>query len=174
MVSTMANAYEGLSEEERERVFLLAVGKHDYRSEDQNFCQGFAACADDNDGSWWTTWDVAQRDVFFYIKMDPNDDDSWQHHCRYSMNTGRDEFENTIREMLTMTEAISETLNEADDELAEDYLAGNETSIEQGQSSQNDAPDVQPTASSASSSSSSLNILPFLMLSAAVLSWSIA
>jgi hypothetical protein len=168
----MANAYNGLSEEERERVFLLAVGKHDFRRKDQNFCQGFAACADDSDGSWWTTWDVAQRDVFFYIKMDPNDDDSWQYHCRYSMNTGRDEFENTIREMLTMTEAISETLNEADDELAEGYLAGNETSIGQGQSSQNDIPAVKPINSNASSSSLSLNALPFFMLSAAVLSWS--
>lgn len=108
MVSTMASAYEGLSEEERQRVFLLAVGKDKYQSNDQKFCQGFAACAD---SSWWTDWDAAQRDVFFYMKTNPEDDKSWEYYCRYSMDDGRDEFDDTIRAMLDVTASSSKDID---------------------------------------------------------------
>jgi hypothetical protein len=141
MVSTMVSAYEGLPNEERERVFLLAVGKDDYKDDDQNFCKGFAACADESDAPWWTAWNVTQREVFFYMKTDPEDNSSWEYYCRYSMNTGKDEFDDTIREMLE--------------------LVGDATSIEPENQSSDD-----------SASSSSLNYMPFLMLSAAVLCWS--
>ena len=141
MVSTMANAYAGLSEEERELVFMLAVGRDSLKSNNVNFCKGFAACADDISGSWWNDWSVEQRDVFFYMKMDPNDENSWSYHCRYSMNQGRDEFDDTIREMLTLSASISEQLQEAEVELTDpleemeieltdDALGDNETSIE--------------------------------------------
>jgi len=187
MVSAMASAYEGLSDEERERVFLLSVGRDAYTSDDQNFCQGFAACADQSDGSWWTTWDVAQRDVFFYIKTDPMDDNSWEYYCDYSMNTGRDEFDDTIREMLAITEKMSGVIDEFDDkvefddeveldvEVIEDASADNETSIEPD-SPLFDPVSVEsgPSQSYVSSSSSSPNCMHFLILSAAALSWSIA
>jgi len=181
MVSAMASAYEGLSEEERERVFLLSVGRDAYTSDNQKFCKGFAACADQSDGSWWTTWDVAQRDVFFYIKTDPMDDNSWEYYCDYSMNTGRDEFDDTIRGMLAITETMNEVIAEFDDEVdfdvevIEDALADNETSIEP------ESPLFDPVAvesdqsqSYVSSSSSSPNFTSFLILSTAALSWSIA
>jgi len=122
MVSTMASAYSGLSEEERDSVFLLAVGKNDYTNKAQKFCQGFASCADDGDASWWTAWDVAQRDVFFYMKTDPDDDSSWEFYCKYSMNIGRNEFGDTIRTMLSIA-----TANEVEAEILEDDLAGSES-----------------------------------------------
>jgi len=181
MVSAMASAYEGLSEEERERVFLLSVGLDAYTGNDQNFCQGFASCADQSDGSWWTTWDVAQRDVFFYIKTDPMDDNSWEYYCDYSMNIGRDEFDDTIRGMLAIIEKMNKVIAEFDDEVdfdvevIEDASADNETSIEP------ESPLIDPvpvesdlSQSYESSSSSSPNFMHFLILSAAALSWSIA
>jgi len=171
MVKTMVSAYTDLSEDERERVFLLAVGKDIFKSEDQSFCQGFAACADDSDNSWWTAWDAEQRDVFFYIKKDPTDNDSWEYHCRYSMNTGRDEFDNTIREMLDITAP------RVDIEVGEDDLAGNGTSIEsEALDLDVDEPSSyvsDPSPSYVSSSSSPSIFMPFLMLSAAALGWSI-
>jgi len=167
MVRAMASAYEGLSEEERERVFLLSVGMDAQEaSYGQNFCQGFAACPDESDGSWWTNWDANQRDVYFYIKTDPNDDDSWEYYCRYSMNTSRDEFDDTIREMLTVTEKV----------IDDDETVGNETAIEV------EEPDTVPDpiqrettedTSSSYSSSISNHYLSLLMLSGAILGWSI-
>lgn len=179
MVTAMANAYVGLSEEERELVFMLAVGRDAYKNKDQNFCQGFAACADDSSGSWWSGWEVAQRDVFFYMKMDPNDDSSWSYYCRYSMNQGRDEFDDTIREMLTLSASISVQLQEVEVAFTDDSLGDNETSIESEipipDSSGVDPPAMfamsDPSPSPVSSSSSTLNFLPALMLSAVVISF---
>merc|ERR1712238_351779 len=48
------------------------------------------------------------RDVYFYIKNDPNDDDSWEYYCRYSMDTNNAEFDDTIREMLAVTAPVIE------------------------------------------------------------------
>lgn len=121
MVSAMASAYEGLTEEERERVFMLAIGKDDYTSMDTNFCQGIAACADESGGPWWNALEAAQRDVVFYIKTDPINDDSWEFYCHYSMNTGRDEFDDTIQQMLSIT-AANATIDES--------IFGNEATIE--------------------------------------------
>lgn len=174
MVMAMASAYEGLSEEERERVFLLAVGQDSYEANSgQNFCQGFAACPDESDGSWWTNWDSAQRDIFFYIKTDPNDDDSWEYYCHYSMNTGKDEFDDTIREMLTVTEKI--IVEEIEEEAFDgDEAVGNETAIEVSP-----IPDPiiqrETTANTSSSYSSSISnhYLSLLMISGAILGWSI-
>lgn len=101
MISIMSSAYNGLSTEEKERVFLIAVGKDEFSNKNQNFCQGFAACPDT---SWWTTWNANQRDVYFYIK---NEDDSWEYYCRYSMNDFSGEVEGTIREMLKVTEPVT-------------------------------------------------------------------
>jgi len=185
MVSTMASAYEGLSEEERERVFLLAVGRDAYKGDDQNFCQGFAACADESDSSWWSDWDVAQRDVFFYMKTNPDDSNSWSYYCRYSMNTGRDDFDDTIRELLTLSASIYEQLQDIDVEITDDSLGDNETSIESELPSLDEIDSAPATnviipalsdlsPSSVSSSSSTWNSMPVLMLSAAVLGFSLS
>jgi len=182
MVAAMASAYEGLSEEERERVFLLSVGKDVYKDDDQNFCKGFAACPDDSDNSWWNNWNSEQRDVFFYIKKDPNDADSWEYYCRYSMNSGRDEFDDTIREMLTITEKtiVEEVIEEIIEKF--DEALGNETDTDITatpieEPSSDPAPIVSDistaTISSSYSSSISNNHLSVLKLSAAVLGWSI-
>jgi hypothetical protein len=80
---------------------------------DSNFCQGFAACHDEALSPWWTTWGANQRDVYFYIK---NDDDNWEYYCRYSMNTNNAEFDDTIREMLSVTEEV-EVVEVEDDEI---------------------------------------------------------
>lgn len=193
MVSAMASAYNGLSEEEREKVFMLAVGKFDYESLDQNFCMGFAACHDESDGSWWTTWSAAQRDVFFYIKTDPNDDNSWEFFCRYSMNVGRDEFDDTIREMLTIaaTNNVPDVVEVVADvvgfEITEDDLVdgGNETSIETvGEGNETsiemETPSLEPVGAMSDPSRSyvsaalpSATFIPSLMLVAAVLASSI-
>ena len=159
MVTAMANAYNELSEEERESVFLLAVGKDDYSFVNDNFCKGFAMCTDDPDDPWWTTWDAAQRDVFFYVK---NNGD-WEYYCRYSMNAGRNEFGNTIKEMLTI--AATNTV-----EVEEDDSLGNETLIEDEDEPPFEA--VQAVAgeslSYVSSSSTSSNFVLDFMLSAGV------
>ena len=120
MVSTMASAYNGLSEGERSRVFLQAVGLYRFRQKDQNFCQGFAACADNSDSSWWKDWNANQRDIFFYTKQANG---SWEFYCRYSMNTNRNEFDATIREMLDVVDML------------DDDLVGNETQIQVGEES---------------------------------------
>ena len=100
MVGTMASAYEALSEQDRERVFLLAVGRNVLQDSDSNFCRGFAACHDrSNSDPWWSSWGAKQRDVFFYVK---NKDGSWEFYCRYSMNSNRDEFDDTIQELLSV------------------------------------------------------------------------
>ena len=100
MVGTMASAYEALSEQDRERVFLLAVGRNVLQDSDSNFCQGFAACHDrSNSDPWWNSWDAKERDVFFFVK---NKDGSWEFYCRYSMNSNRDEFDDTIQELLSV------------------------------------------------------------------------
>jgi len=108
MVGIMASAYKGLTVEEQERVFLLATGKDEFSDLDSNFCQGFAACHDESLNPWWNTWGANQRDVYFYIKNDPNDDDSWEYYCRYSMDTNNAEFDDTIREMLAVTAPVIE------------------------------------------------------------------
>jgi len=108
MVGIMASAYKGLTEEEQERVFLLATGKEEFSDLDSNFCKGFAACHDESLDPWWNTWGANQRDVYFYIKNDPNDDDSWEYYCRYSMNSNNAEFDDTIREMLAVTAPVIE------------------------------------------------------------------
>lgn len=164
MVSAMANAYGALSEEERELVFMLAVGKAAYSDDNGNFCKGFAACADDSSGSWWSGWDVDQRDVFFYMKMDPNDENSWSYYCRYSMNAGKDEFDDTIREML----ALSSTLQEEEVEITDDSLGDNATFVESEIPDDNDV----DTMSFISSSVTVSNFLPVLMLSVIVLIFS--
>ena len=120
MVGTMASAYEALSEQDRERVFLLAVGRNVLQDSDSNFCRGFAACHDrSNSDPWWSSWGAKQRDVFFYVK---NKDGSWEFYCRYSMNSNRDEFDDTIQELLSVagthysamgSETISPTTTEA-------------------------------------------------------------
>lgn len=178
MVSAMANAYAGLSEEERELVFMLAVGRDGYKSDNENFCQGFAACADDISGSWWSDWDAGQRDVFFFMKMDPNDESSWTYHCRYSMDQGRDEFDETIREMLTLSASISEQLQdvveveEVEFEDTDDYLGDNETSIE-SESPTSTMKLSEPSSPYVASSASASNFLPALMLSAGILGFSL-
>lgn len=166
MVSTMASAYRGLSEAERERVFLLAVGLDDLKSADQAFCQGFAACPDDSDGSWWESWDADQRDVFFFTKKA---DGSWESYCQYSMNSNRDEFDSTIREMLTVVDLAIE----------DDDFVGNETDIgekektEEEEATSASAQGDQATLNDVSSSSSYSNCVIFVTILAAVLGWSI-
>ena len=168
MVSAMASAYEMLSEEDRERVFLLAVGKNDYKRNDQNFCKGFAACSDDTESSWWKNWEVAQRDVFFYIKMD---DDSWEFYCRYSMNDGRNEFANTINEMLAVRETMAQDVIISD--IEGDDFVGNETSIESENTSSEPVPAVGSSVPSyVSSSGSSTDYATFLIASLALVCWS--
>jgi len=108
----IASAYNGLTPEEQDRVFLLAVGMESFSDLDQNFCQGFAACHDEALSPWWTTWGANQRDVYFYIKTD---DDSWEYYCRYSMNTNNAEFDDTIREMLSFTEEVEVVVVEDDE-----------------------------------------------------------
>mmetsp|Transcript_11041 Transcript_11041/g.23405 ORF Transcript_11041/g.23405 Transcript_11041/m.23405 type:complete len:191 (+) Transcript_11041:399-971(+) len=130
MVSAMTSAYSALAEEDRERVFLLAVGKAEYAGNDQNFCQGFAACADESGAPWWTALDAAQRDVVFYIKTDPNNDESWEFYCGYSMNSGRDEFDDTLREMLAITAAATATVSDESSPTGVDTF-GNETRFDE-------------------------------------------
>lgn len=98
MVGTMADAYEMLAEEDQQRVALIAVGKEDAYANNANFCQGqVQTCPND---SWWNTWNANQRDVFFYIK---NQRGVWELYCQYSMNSNRDEFDDTLTEMLRIT-----------------------------------------------------------------------
>lgn len=166
MVTAMANAYNELSEEERESVFLLAVGRADYSFLNDNFCKGFAMCADDPDDAWWTNWDAAQRDVFFYVKKNGD----WEYYCRYSMNTGRNEFGNTIKEMLTIAAE-----NSIEVEVAEFDSLGNETLIEDEEPPFEVVPVVSDESPSyVSSSSTSPNFVLSFMLSAGVLGWLIA
>lgn len=129
MVSTMASAYSALAEEDRDRVFMLAVGKAEYKSNDQNFCQGFAACADESGAPWWTALDAAQRDVVFYIKTDSNNDESWEFYCQYSMNSSKDEFDDTVQEMLTAAAAATATVDDEPSPSMEVDTFGNETTI---------------------------------------------
>lgn len=157
MVNTMASAYNGLTEEERERVFFLAVGKNDFKKYDSNFCGGFAACADDTDDPWWEALGAEQRDVFFYIK---DNGDTWNYYCRYSMNTNRDEFDDTIREMLVTVDANKPTIEPN----------GNETMVEEME----DGIPMPVMSSSVKVKSSShypskYNIMPSLAVSFAIL-----
>ena len=153
MVSTMASAYNGLSEGERSRVFLQAVGLYRFQRKDQNFCQGFAACADDSDSSWWNDWNANQRDVFFYTKQA---DGSWEFYCSYSMNNNRNEFDATIREMLDVVDML------------DDDMVGNETQIDGGEDF---PPYVDASSFGASSSSSKTNYSIGATMVAAVIGW---
>ena len=116
MVTTMASAYNGLSEEDRERVFMIAVGdsigERKSKKGNEPFCQGFAACTNDQ---WWEDWNAGLRDVFFFTKQA---DDSWEYYCNYNMDKKLDsgylEFKYTIQEMLCVV----------------DTQGGNETQIE--------------------------------------------
>ena len=109
----IASAYNGLTEEEQDRVFLLSVGMESFSDLDSNFCKGFATCHDEALSPWWTSWGANQRDVYFYIK---NDDDNWVYYCRYSMNTNNAEFDDTIREMLSVTEEVEVDVVEVEDD----------------------------------------------------------
>merc|ERR1712238_139443 len=64
------------------------------------------------------------RDVYFYIKNDPNDDDSWEYYCRYSMDTNNAEFDDTIREMLAVTAPVIEEETVEDEEERSNTTAG--------------------------------------------------
>jgi len=97
MVGLMSGAYNGLPPEDKERVFLLSVGKDSFSSQNSKFCQGFASCPDDG---WWSSWGASQRDVYFFKKKP---DGSWEFYCHYSMNTYAYTFADTIREMLDAT-----------------------------------------------------------------------
>jgi len=100
MVGTMADAYEMLPGDEQQRVILLAVGIENSMDSNANFCQGqVQTCPNDN---WWYAWDANQRDVFFYIKNHTNGG-LWELYCQYSMNSNRDEFGDTLLEMLDIT-----------------------------------------------------------------------
>jgi len=140
MVGIMASAYKGLTEEEQERVFLMATGKDDFSNLDSNFCQGFAACHDEVLNPWWSTWGANQRDVYFYIKTDPNDDDSWEYYCRYSMDTNNAEFDDTIREMLAVTEPLVEEVTVGDEEETSNTTAVLESPIPENSTITSDFP----------------------------------
>ena len=146
MVSTMISAYNGLPKEDSERVFLLAVGTDSNKDDNENFCQGSAACNDDVNSTWWNEWDANMRAVFFYKKTDPEDNSSWEFYGRYSMNDHKLVFSDTIQEMLKL-------------------VGSNATLAE--------CPVSASSSLSDSASSSSSNSIPFLMSSAAVLAWSI-
>lgn len=164
MVNAMASAYDGLSQEEQDRVFLLAVGINPLEGSNQNFCKsGFSACADDSGWNWWNSWESEQRDVFFYTKQP---DGSWEFYCRYSMNSNRDEFDETIREMLEVTEDLA--LLEASDD-----LVGNETSTTKDAIDEISLVMSDMSASYASSSHSYSTCAIFATLSAIVLGWTI-
>ena len=101
MVTKMASAYNGLLEEDRERVFMIAVGDSIGERKakgNEPFCQGFAACTNDQ---WWKDWSVEKRDVFFFTKQA---DDSWEYYCSYNMDSGYLEFNYTIQEMLCVVD----------------------------------------------------------------------
>lgn len=114
MVSTMASAYNGLSEAERERVFLQAVGFDRLKNDDSKFCKGIAACHDERDNPWWVAWDADPRDIFFFTKQANG---SWEYYCRYSMQNNSDELDATIREMLDGVDIMTD----------DDFFVGNET-----------------------------------------------
>ncbi len=164
MVNAMASAYDELSQEEQNRVFLLAVGINPLEGSNGNFCKsGFSVCADDSGWSWWTSWESEQRDVFFYTKQP---DGSWDFYCRYSMNSHRDEFDETIREMLEVTEDL--VLLEGSDD-----LVGNETStMEDGMEELSLVMSDMSSYTSSSPSCSTSAI--FATLSAIVVGWTIA
>ncbi|VEU33962.1 unnamed protein product [Pseudo-nitzschia multistriata] len=169
MVSTMANAYNTLTDEDRERVFMLAVGQNDYSMSNQNFCQGFAACADESGSPWWNDVAAAQRDVIFYMKTDPTDDSSWEFYCHYSMNTGRGEFADTIQEMLSITAANAMDLDESDFLGNGTDVFGNETMFEPDELSSNS---ITAMSSVSSSSSMTSTFLLSIMVSGSILVWS--
>lgn len=120
MVSAMISAYEALPKEDRVRVFLLAVGQDDYKVDNQNFCKGFAACADEIESPWWMDWNAQQRDIFFYKKADPEDNSSWELYRRYSMDDNKVFVGDTIQEMLGTepeSECAYDTGEQSDDRL---------------------------------------------------------
>lgn len=155
MVTLMSNAYDGLSDEEKERVFFLAVGIDLLKEDDENFCQqGLTVCSDDSEWTWWDSWRADQRDVFFYTR---HSDGSWKFYCKYSMNEYFNEFDATIREMLEEVDILN----------ADDDLVGNATSI-----SEDEAGCESESESSFASSAFSLSSM-FAILSSAVLGWTI-
>jgi len=160
MVSTMISAYNGLPKEDSERVFLLAVGPNSYKDDNENFCQGFAACNDDVNDTWIDEWDANQRDVFFYKKTDPEDNSSWEFYGRYSMNDHKFVFSDTIQEMLKL---VGSNATLAECSAPTSFPVSAPSSF----------PDSASSSLSDSASSSSSNSIPFLMSSAAVLAWSI-
>jgi len=178
MVGIMASAYKGLTEEEQERVFLLATGKDDFSDLDSNFCQGFAACHDEGLNPWWTSWGANQRDVYFYIKTDSNDDDSWEYYCRYSMDTNNAEFDDTIREMLAVTEPLVEDITVEDEEEASNATAILDQSLPEDSTTTNDSPvpvanaPVQSISENMNGSSSSNFVsMSLLVLAMPLLGW---
>merc|ERR1712238_387084 len=58
------------------------------------------------------------------IKNDPNDDDSWEYYCRYSMNSNNAEFDDTIREMLAVTAPVIEEVTVGGEEERSNTTAG--------------------------------------------------
>merc|ERR1712238_606626 len=79
------------------------------------------------------------RDVYFYIKNDPNDDDSWEYYCRYSMDTNNAEFDDTIREMLAVTAPVVEEVTVEDEEESNTTVVS-ESSISDHSTTSNDFP----------------------------------
>jgi len=170
MVSTMISAYNGLPKEDSERVFLLAVGTDSNKDDNENFCQGSAACNDDVNSTWWNEWDANMRDVFFYKKTDPEDNSSWEFYGRYSMNDHKLVFSDTIQEMLKLVGSDA-TLAECPVIAPTSFPVSAPTSFPV--SAPTSFPDSASSSLSDSASSSSSNSIPFLMSSAAVLAWSI-
>lgn len=118
----MISAYEALPKEDRVRVFLLAVGQDDYKADNQNFCKGFAACADEIESPWWMDWNAKQRDIFFYKKADPEDNSSWEFYCRYSMTTNKDSFGDTIQEMLELVDSSATSTDDSASSSSSNYI----------------------------------------------------
>lgn len=111
MVQTMTDAYDALPSGTKERVFLLAVGRDQFTSADQNFCKGsFGMCHDEPNDPWWSSWSAAQRDVFFFRRVGGDD---WEYFCHYSMNQYQPQFADTVSDMLALIPTTTATTTTA-------------------------------------------------------------
>ncbi|CAB9529154.1 expressed unknown protein [Seminavis robusta] len=126
----MTDVYDGLNEEDKGRVLVLAVGKLEYEALDSEFCKGsFGMCHDAEEDPWWNSWSAEQRDVFFFYRSNGTE---WTYFCQYSMNDYLDQFESTVEDLIRMASgATTSTGATVDGESGEDTGSGEDTESEE-------------------------------------------
>lgn len=101
MVNTMTKAYNDLSLDEKNRIYIMAVGKLEWMYANDSFCLGsFGMCSDVENDPWWKQWNAAQRDVYIFHR---NNDGEWIYFCHFSMNDHPFQFDDALKEALAIT-----------------------------------------------------------------------